>query len=331
MLSRPEGVGYDSTGDGGSDSPLRLVPSLSDSAASLLQQQQPEAHEKKLATFSLSWLMLTDIVGTSVLTLAEVGSKLGWAWLVVIIACMCPVAIYSAGMMVRTRTEMVLAGMEPPRSMGHAASLLCPGSRCVSVAVYCMVYGYAILGNSSYLLVIGNSLQGALFISFPEFCLPAAVAASCLLLLPLVVGMRWLTQSVWMCLLNMLLLLVALATVIGDLAASGRAPGVQTFASAPTLTVFTLFGATSNIVYAYTGHWMYFELMDEMRAPQEFARTFLLTAPFMVVTCVQRTQPSLVLFQHRCTRNDDFLPPTCGSSAIRSRVSVTPRHSALDW
>ncbi len=29
------------------------------------------------------------------------------------------------------------------------------------------------------------------------------------------------------------------------------------FASAPTLTVFALFGATSNVVYAYTGHWMY--------------------------------------------------------------------------
>ncbi len=55
-----------------------------------------------------------------------------------------------------------------------------------------------------------------------------AVAASCLLLLPLVVGMRWLTQSVWLCLVNMLLLLVALATVIGNLVAAGRAPGVET-------------------------------------------------------------------------------------------------------
>ncbi len=156
MLSRPDGVGYDSTGDGGSDSPL----AQSESAAALLQQ--PATHAKKLSTFSLSWLMLTDIVGTSVLTLAEVGSKLGWAWLVAVIVCMCPVAVYSAVMMVRTRTEMVLAGMEPPTSMGHAASLLFPGSRVVAIAVYCVVYGYAILGNSSYLLVIGNSLQGAL-------------------------------------------------------------------------------------------------------------------------------------------------------------------------
>ena len=60
--------------------------------------------------------------------------------------------------------------------------------------------------------------------------------------------MRWLTQSVWVCLANMMLLMGALFAAIGDLTASPRQPGVETHLVSPTLSALTLFGATSNIV-----------------------------------------------------------------------------------
>eukprot|EP00750_Incisomonas_marina_P002114 INCI12089.2.p1 GENE.INCI12089.2~~INCI12089.2.p1 ORF type:complete len:406 (-),score=37.88 INCI12089.2:660-1877(-) len=270
--------GYDSTQSASLTRPTGPLPDLPKEVVA------ETAH--KMETFSLSWLMLTDIVGTSVLTLAEVTAQLGWAWAVGLIVCMCPVAVYSAVMMVRARISLEKCGREAPTSMGHATAVLFPGSKWISIVVYVMVYGYALLGNASYLLVIGTSLQGALFSTFSGFCLPEAVAVSCVVLLPLVIGMRWLTQSVWICLINMLLLLAALITVVGELVSAPRAASVETYVVSPTLTVFSLFGATSNIVYAFTGHWMYFELMDEMKKPEEFAKTFILNGPVMVAIYV---------------------------------------------
>jgi hypothetical protein len=187
----------------------------------------------KIGTFSLSWLMLTDIVGTGVLTLASVASQLGWAFAVPIIIFMCPVAVYSAVLMVRTRVLMVQAGFPAPTSLGHAATLLYESSRCAGRLVDTIVYGSALLGNASYLLVIGNSLQGAVYAANQVLCLPAAVGASVALLLPLAVGMRWLKQSVWICFFNMLILLTAIVVVMVAMGAAGRAPTVQTHAVAP--------------------------------------------------------------------------------------------------
>jgi hypothetical protein len=187
----------------------------------------------KIGTFSLSWLMLTDIVGTGVLTLAGVASQLGWAFVVPIIIFMCPVAVYSAVMMVRTRVLLIQAGFPAPTSLGHAATLLAGGSRCAGCLVYTIVYGFALLGNASYLLVIGNSLQGAVYAVDQVFCLPAAVGASVALLLPLVVGMRWLKQSVWICFFNMLIMLAAIVVVMVAMVDAGRAPTVHTHAVAP--------------------------------------------------------------------------------------------------
>ncbi len=193
-------------------------------------------HAKKIPTFLLSWLMLTDIVGTSVLTLTGVAAELGWIWSMLIIVLMCPVAVYSAVMMVRTRVllSQALGPHGAPTSMGHAATLLFSTSKCAATAVYVLVYGFAVLGNASYLLVIGTSLQGALYIVWGnQFCLYAAVAASCVVLLPLVTGMRFLTESVWLCFINMIILMVAIFIVIGEMVADGRAPGVTTHAVAP--------------------------------------------------------------------------------------------------
>lgn len=187
---------------------------------------------KKFVTFLHFNNFFTDIVGTSVLTLAGVAAKLGWVFVIMAIVLMCPVAVYSAVMMVRARILMERSGFPAPTSMGHATSILFQNCKCAATSVYTLVYGFALLGNASYLLVIGTSLQGAVFSLNQTFCLPTAVAISCLVLLPLVVGMRFLTQSIWICMINMIILLVALIMVIVGLFNNGRDESVQTYAFA---------------------------------------------------------------------------------------------------
>lgn len=220
--------------------------------------------------------MLTDLVGTSVLTFAGVASKLGWLLTIVFIVGMCPIAVYTAVLMSRTRGEL-----QEPLTMGEAGRQLW-GDR-AATAVYVLVYGvFAFSGNASYLLILGQSLQGS-FYDVPGLCLPTAVLIACLCTLPIVVSVRHLSDSVWMCFGNLFLIVAVLAIVICRLIADGRHPDIQTFLIAEDLTFLDMFGAMTNILYAYAGHWLYFELMAEMTTPDDFPRVFIVNAPFQVL------------------------------------------------
>ena len=45
------------------------------------------------------------------------------------------------------------------------------------------------------------------------------------------------------------------------------------------LSFTAVFGGATNLVYAYAGQWMYFEMMTEMEAPADFPKAFLLPGP----------------------------------------------------
>ncbi|CAE7357212.1 mtr [Symbiodinium microadriaticum] len=227
-----------------------------------------------------SWIMLTDIVGTSVLTFAGVAAQLGWVWTIVFIVTLAPVAVYTALLMSRTASALAkLPGGARPASMGEAARVTLGGDKAAS-ATYFAVYGFAFLGQSSYILVLGQCLQGVFFQS--QLCLPTATALSCLMCLPIGVSVRHLSDSVALCFLNLFLIVAVLAIVMAKMYLDGRPAEVNTFAFAEGLSFWTVFGAASNVVYSYAGHWLYFELMADMQTPEDFPRVFLINAPLQV-------------------------------------------------
>ncbi|CAE7579404.1 CDPF1 [Symbiodinium pilosum] len=162
---------------------------------------------------------------------------------------------------------------------GSAARLTLGGDKAAS-ATYFAVYGFGFLGQASYILVLGQCLQGVFFQS--ALCLPWATALSCLLCLPIGVSVRHLSDSVILCFINLFLILAVLAIVMAKMYFEGRASQVNTFAFAEDLTFWSVFGAASNVVYSYAGHWLYFELMADMQTPEHFPLVFLINAPLQV-------------------------------------------------
>lgn len=236
--------------------------------------------KKKLSWVGTSWLMLADIIGTSVLTFAGVARQLGWVLTIVFIVGLCPVSIYSAMLMWRTRTE--LAGFQvAPTTMGEAAKQTLGGDTAASVVYFAVYLVFTFFGNTSYLLVLGEALQGMFY--YDPICLPTAVLVSCLVCAPVVVSTRRLSDSVRLCFLNLFVLLGGLAIVVMKFIQDGPQRDARTFLFAEDLTFMTAFGAMTNILYSYTGHWMYFELMAEMRDPEDFPRVFIITAPVQVI------------------------------------------------
>jgi len=227
-----------------------------------------------------SWIMLTDIVGTSVLTFAGVARQLGWVWTIIFIVGLAPVSAYTALLMSRTGNALAkMPGGVRPSTMGEAARLTLGGDRAAGLT-YLAVYGFGFLGQSSYILVLGQCLQGVFFQS--EFCLPWATAASCLLCLPIAVSVRHLSDSVILCFINLFLIVAVLAIVMGKMYLEGRPTEVNTFAFAEDLSFWNVFGAASNIVFSYAGQWLYFELMADMQTPEDFPLVFIINAPLQV-------------------------------------------------
>ena len=56
----------------------------------------------------------------------------------------------------------------------------------------------------------------------------------------------------------------------------GRAANVETHLVDPNMTVLNFCQAMANILYAYAGHWMYFEIMAEMAQPVDFPKVFII-------------------------------------------------------
>ncbi|CAE8615902.1 unnamed protein product [Polarella glacialis] len=239
-----------------------------------------DAPQRRSSWLGTSWIMLTDIVGTSVLTFAGVARQLGWVLTIVFIIGLSTVSVYTAVLMSRTRS--ILARTQDgkdPHSMGEASRLTL-GSERVATAVTAVVYGYAFLGQSSYILVLGQSLQG--FFWEHNLCLPTATAAACLLCIPVAISVRTLADSTALCLANLFLILAVLGIVMSNMMAEGRPADVNTYLFAPDLTLVTALGAMGNVVYAYCGHWLYFELMAEMKEPEQFPKVFLINGPLQV-------------------------------------------------
>jgi len=231
---------------------------------------------------AIAWLMLSDIVGTSVLTLNGVAVQLGWVLTSAFILGLFPVSLYTALIMCRTRS-MLTQEAEADQSlgsMGDVAAFLFQSQR-AGTAIFVAVYGYTLLGQASYLLVLGTSLQKAFF-SVP-LCLPTAVAIACLALLLPTFLVRKLADSVILCFVNSLIILGVV--VIALVQAGQRQPVCQhTFLLAPGLSFMTALGAATNIIYSFSGQWMYFELMDTMSDPEDFVKSFVIAGPFMLTT-----------------------------------------------
>jgi len=229
----------------------------------------------------MSWLLLSDVVGSSVLSFSGVTASLGWVLSVVFMVAFCYLAYYSALLMSKTRATVEQISGSSPGSMGECARALL-GNRAAQIT-YFVVYGlFAFLGNASYLLVLGDSLSDILEYWDISSCKLVTSFYAALMLLPLAATTRRLRNVSVMCFCNLFLILAVLGLCLGKLVSDGKREGAQTHVVDPNLTFLTFTQAMANILYAYAGHWMYFEIMAEMAQPLDFPKVFYINAPLQL-------------------------------------------------
>ncbi|CAE6972029.1 pks1 [Symbiodinium sp. CCMP2456] len=242
------------------------------------------AVQEGLSWKDIAWLMLSDIVGTSVLTLNGVAAKLGWVLTITFIGGLFPVALYSSLLMSRTRGILSrMFGADKTvglGTMGEIAACVFDSQRAGQIVII-IVYGYTALGQASYMLVMGRALQMSLY-DLP-LCLPAAVLLTIVALVVPIFGVRKLSESVPLAFFNSLLIVAVIVLALYR-AGSTTPPCPHTFYFDPGLSGMVVLGAATNVVYSYAGQWMYFELMDTMAAPEDFPKSFSIAGPFMLIS-----------------------------------------------
>jgi len=62
----------------------------------------------------------------------------------------------------------------------------------------------------------------------------------------------------------------------------GPRENVKRFMVAEDIHLSGVFGAATNVVYSFTGHWLYFELMAEMEKPEEFTKALWVNTPLQI-------------------------------------------------
>jgi len=236
----------------------------------------------------MAWLMLSDVLGTAVLTFMAVSTQLGWVLTLIAIVGVFPMSVFISVLMTRTRhmlrdeaLQTSMAGHLPTLDSFGAVALCAWKSQCASVSVYLAVYGNTLVGNASYLLVLGRSLQQVFFNT--ELCLTFTCAIGILFLIVPIFTVRRLDDSIVICFINTLLIGTVIVMGLSSLIIQGRPEDAQSVAFSPKLSILGVFGAVTNVVYSYAGQWMYFELMDIMAEPDDFPKAFTIAGPVMVL------------------------------------------------
>eukprot|EP01127_Copromyxa_protea_P005201 TRINITY_DN1509_c0_g1_i2.p1 TRINITY_DN1509_c0_g1~~TRINITY_DN1509_c0_g1_i2.p1 ORF type:complete len:499 (-),score=56.72 TRINITY_DN1509_c0_g1_i2:32-1414(-) len=250
-------------------------------AISLGTSLSKNTEEHKMVWKAVSLVMLADVIGTGILTFNRVAAQLGWIPLFVCLIFFALLSVFSSILMSRTFVLLKDFGIEV-RTMGDAAFHVLGGKSAYFV-VTLLVYGYAFLGQASYLLVMAQNVQSIVYDYELNTLVAVCIAAA--VLLPVLIFVKHISESTWLCLGNLILLVGVLGLGLGVIIVhddENNGP-VVTELVASSLTVSSFFQASTAVLYAYAGHWMYFELLSSMERPQDFYKVVSFNGPIQFI------------------------------------------------
>ena len=125
------------------------------------------------------------------------------------------------------------------------------------------------------MLLVGKSLGSTAY--NVHLCYPVWSLIGAAFLVP-IVQLRYLNATAFLCLVNMISIVVVIALVIAGLVIEGRGPEVETPVIAEGLNFLSFMSALSAIFFTFGGQFMFYELMSEMKDFTDFPKS---ESPFL--------------------------------------------------
>ena len=241
------------------------------------------APPRKASWTTAGWLMVADVVGAGVLALAVAFAQLGW-----VLGLASSLLSYALNMYLGL---LLLEAHERwPSALSYmdmASQAFGPRARVfVGLSVYILLL--FLLGD--YLLIAGATLQIVFYDA--KLCLVVWVFLSTLILAPLL-QFRLLANVKRLLIVNVVTLVVSLLVALITLSQMGTTAAQAYNKSGPpelvasTLTFGSFAKAQALISFAYSGVFIYLEIISEMQDDKEFRKSLLyLSGPFTLVSYV---------------------------------------------
>uniref|UniRef100_A0A7S4VNH9 Amino acid transporter transmembrane domain-containing protein n=1 Tax=Alexandrium monilatum TaxID=311494 RepID=A0A7S4VNH9_9DINO len=220
-----------------------------------------------------AWVINASVIGMGVLTIPSTFALLGWlVGLVSLVACLLANIIVAQVMMEVQELH--------PRAitLADAAQIASGGSRTVKVVFRSVLYAEKLACTCAYVTLMADTL-GSVFYSV-HWCEATWSVIIVVLFLPLM-QLKNLQETFFLNIVNFVTILaVVILTCILVSTTPRTEPAITSWL--PASDFRTAFGALSMLVFAYSGNWMYFELMAEMTEPKKFLKAFSIAGPTQV-------------------------------------------------
>lgn len=214
-------------------------------------------------------LMIADVVGCGVMSLATAFAQLGWMLAIPSLLFWTLVSMY-VGLLIGEVNEaypdcenfMQLSGL----TLGKDARM----------ATAVCVYSFIFLCLGDYLLILGETLE-MMVNSLEETTNCGKFAYTVLtfvVLLPFC-QIRQLGKTNWLMVLNSLTVLLSVAFALVGLYMARRDNVVHTEWIASNLSVFSFFHSQALLAFSFSGAFIYLEIVSEMAHPKDFRKALL--------------------------------------------------------
>lgn len=221
-----------------------------------------------------AWAINASVIGMGVLTIPRCFVTLGW-----VCSFLGLLVCFSANVFVASVMQEIQ--LEHPRaiSLADAVEIACGGSRKAKLGIRLLLYTEKWACTCAYVHLMAKTLGSAFYTV--HWCEAAWCGIVVLIFMPLM-RIRNIQETHWMNVVNFTTITFALLiTCLGLRHVTPEEPVVTHWY--PAASGFgEFFGAISMMVFAFSGNWMYFELMAEMDRPQDFLKAFTIAGPTQV-------------------------------------------------
>jgi len=227
---------------------------------------------RRISWINAAWIVNAAVIGAGVLTIPESFATLGWL-LGGLSLVLCLLGnVYCAYIMLEVRNIYPKA-----ITMPDAAELVY--GRNTKHGMRVVLYLERVLANCSFVTLLAHTLGSAF--NNVHWCEPIW----CLIVLIFLMMFSWVKtfdDTGPFNIINIGTITVAVVLVCGWALSNGTLAETSVIPH-PGTTFTQLFAALSQIVFAFSGNWMYFEIMSEMERPRDFMKSFCVAGPIQLL------------------------------------------------
>eukprot|EP00948_MAST-09A_sp_MAST-9A-sp1_P003061 g3061.t1 len=258
-----------------------------------VNNNHPRGHRENATWFSMAGVMMTDCVGTGVLSLTLVPQQLGWLPAVILLVCVFFLNLIAARWMKITRDTLlkrsrkgIYTNEEPCSYSGmffRTAGYNNFFYWMIVVWVY-FIQGFFVM--VTYIILFGDTLVSFFeSVGVPNFCRWQAQLIGFAVVYPLGILIRSLNGLRYITWINFFLILVTVVISLISIGLNGVASGRSVYMIAPNSNDIKSIGNSIALsFFAYSGQWCYVEVMYEMGDnADDFLKTFAINGPLQII------------------------------------------------